>query len=233
MGTRDRAALEGTVRAERVAEWDDILARLAPLPVKDGLYVALGSDPDTFDNLDSRRDHPTMLAPLGLLPGEGVDAETMRRTLHAVLERWDFAAKIWGWDYPMIAMTAARLGEPEIAVEILLRNGPNNAYLNNGHCPQRSDVVRRPGEGPGRSEIPAYLPANGALLAAVAMMAAGWDGAPADRPARASRATAGRSVTRACARCPEVTCGPPLRTRRGSRCRGTCPRRGGRTCRRS
>ncbi len=151
--------------------------------MKDGLYVALGSHPDTFDNLDSRHDHPTMLAPLGLLPGKGVDTETMRRTLHAVLERWDFEAKIWGWDYPMIAMTAARLGEPEIAVDILLRNGPNNSYLNNGHCPQRSDVVRRPGGGPGRSEIPAYLPANGALLAAVAMMTAGWDGAPANRPA--------------------------------------------------
>jgi hypothetical protein len=167
----------------RVAEWDDILARLAPLPVKDGLYVALGSHPDTFDNLDSRHDHPTMLAALGLLPGKRVDAETMRRTLHAVLERWDFAAKIWGWDYPMIAMTAARLGEPEIAVDILVRNRPNNSYLNNGHCPQRSDVVRRPGIGPGRNEIPAYLPANGALLAAVAMMAGGWDGAPANRPA--------------------------------------------------
>ncbi len=167
----------------RVAEWDEILARLAPLPVKDGRYVALGSHPDTFDDLESRRDHPTMLAPLGLLPGKGVDAETMRRTLHAVLEGWDFEAKIWGWDYPMIAMTAARLGEPETAVQILLRNGPNNAYLVNGHCPQRGDVVRRPGAAAGRNEIPAYLPANGALLVAVAMMAAGWDGAPADRPA--------------------------------------------------
>jgi hypothetical protein len=162
----------------RVAEWDEILARLAPLPMKDGLYVALGSQPDTFDNLESRHDHPTMLAALGLLPGKGVEAATMRRTLHAVLERWDFATKVWGWDYPMIAMTAARLGEPETAVEILLRDGPNNTYLGNGHCPQRSDVARRPGEPAGRSEIPAYLPANGALLSAVAMMAAGWDGAP-------------------------------------------------------
>jgi hypothetical protein len=166
----------------RAAGWDEILARLTPLPAKDGLYVALGSQPDTFDNLESRHDHPTMLAALGLLPGKGVDAGTMRRTLHAVLERWDFATKIWGWDYPMIAMTAARLGEPETAVDILLRDGPNNAYLNNGHCPQRSDVAGRPGEAAGRSEIPAYLPANGALLSAVAMMAAGWDGAP-ERPA--------------------------------------------------
>jgi len=107
----------------------------------------------------------------------------MHRTLTAVLERWDFETKIWGWDYPMIAMTAARLGDPERAVAILLRDGPNNAYLPNGHCPQRSDMVRKPGGGPGRNEIAVYLPANGALLTAVAMMAGGWDGAPPGVPA--------------------------------------------------
>jgi hypothetical protein len=153
----------------RSAEWDDAVRHLSPLPEKDGRYVALESSPDTFDNRDSRHDHPTMLAPLGLLPGQGVDAATMRRTLDAVLATWDWETKIWGWDYPMIAMTAARLGEPERAVEILLRDGPNNRYTPNGHCPQRDDLA-------------VYLPANGALLAAVAMMAGGWDGAPS-RPA--------------------------------------------------
>jgi hypothetical protein len=167
---------------DRLAEWDDIVGRLAPLPVKDGLYVALESHPDTFDNLASRHDHPTMLAPLGLLPGNGVDVETMRRTLHAVLDRWDFEAKIWGWDYPMIAMTAARVGEPDAAIDVLLRDGPNNVFSASGHCPQRSDMLRRPGQ-PGRNEIATYLPANGALLSAVAMMAAGWDGAPRECPA--------------------------------------------------
>ena len=49
--------------------------------------------------------------------------------------------------------------------DILLKNGPNNGYAPNGHCPQRGD-------------LPVYLPANGALLSAVAMMAAGWDGSP-------------------------------------------------------
>jgi hypothetical protein len=162
----------------REPHWDDIVARLAPLPVSEGLYVALASNPDTFRNIESRHDHPTMLAPLGLLPGPGVDIPTMRRTLDAVWSQWDFETKIWGWDYAMIAMTAARLGETEKAVEILLRDAPNNAYLGNGHCPQRSDMVTKPGGGPGRNEIAVYLPANGALLTAVAMMAQGWDDAP-------------------------------------------------------
>jgi hypothetical protein len=157
----------------RDAKWDDVIQRLAPIPQKDGRYVALASHPDTFDNIASRYDHPTMLAPLGLLPGKDVDRATMNRTLDAVLADWDWETKIWGWDYPMIAMTAARLGRPDDALEILLRNGPNNIYLPNGHCPQRVDETAASVR---RREIPVYLPANGALLAAVALMVEGWDG---------------------------------------------------------
>ncbi len=163
---------------KRDEKWDHIIHHLAPLPQKDGKYVALGSNPDTWDNIASRHDHPTMLAPLGILPGTGVERATMERTLDAVLKTWDWETKIWGWDYPMIAMTAARLGRPETAVEILLRDGPNNRYLPNGHCPQRSDEAAARSAKPGarKREIAVYLPANGAFLSAVAMMVAGWDG---------------------------------------------------------
>ncbi len=150
----------------RNAEWDNMIKHLAPLPQKDGKYVALESHPDTWDNVESRHDHPSFLMALGQLPGDGVDRATMARTLDAVLKSWDWETKIWGWDYPMIAMTAARLGEPQHAVDILLKSdGPNNGYTADGHNRQRDD-------------LPIYLPGNGALLAAVAMMAAGWDGAP-------------------------------------------------------
>ena len=163
---------------KRDEKWDHVIKHLAPLPQKDGKYVALGSNPDTFDNVNSRHDHPTMLAPLGVLPGTGVERATMERTLDAVLKTWDWETKIWGWDYPMIAMTAARLGRAETAVEILLREGPNNKYLPTGHCPQRSDeaAAKSPKPGARKREIATYLPANGAFLSAVAMMAAGWDG---------------------------------------------------------
>jgi hypothetical protein len=72
-------------------------------------------------------------------------------------------------DYPLTAMTAARLGVPRLAVDALLMETPKNRYLANGHNYQRDS-------------LPLYLPGNGGLLAAAAMMAAGWDGAP-DRPA--------------------------------------------------
>ena len=61
----------------------------------------------------------------------------------------------------MCAMTAARLGERALAVDFLLMETPKNTYLPNGHNYQY----------PGLS---AYLPGNGGLLTAVAMMAAGW-----------------------------------------------------------
>jgi len=150
----------------RDARWEHQRTHLSQLPVKDGKYVALESNPDTWDNVDSRHDHPSFLMALGQLPGDGVDRDTMRRTLHAVLSTWDWKTKIWGWDYPMIAMTAARLGETQAAVDVLLKtDGPNNRYTGAGHNTN--------------TNLPVYLPGNGALLAAVALMAGGWDGAPA------------------------------------------------------
>jgi hypothetical protein len=170
----------------RDEKWNHVITHIAPLPEKDGRYVALGSHPDTWTNIDSRHDHPTMLASIGVLPQQTpyVDRPTMERTLDAVLEHWDWETKIWGWDYPMIAMTAARLGRPETAVEILLRDGPNNVYLPNGHCPQRSDVKLDPDAPPGarKREIAVYLPANGSFLAAAALMIAGWDGCTEEFP---------------------------------------------------
>jgi len=62
-------------------------------------------------------------------------------------------------------MTAARVGEPELATEALLMETEKNRYLPNGHNFQGKPLT-------------IYLPGNGALLLATAMMAAGWDGAP-------------------------------------------------------
>ena len=101
---------------------------------------------------------------LGFLPGHGADASIMRRTLAKVMHAWQWETT-WGWDYPMIAMTAARVGEPETALDALMMDVPKNRYLANGHNHQDD-------------RLPIYLPGNGGLLTAVAMMAAGWDGAP-------------------------------------------------------
>ena len=148
----------------RDPRWDDVLARIERPAVADGRYLFANSVPDSYVEPRWRTDHPTVLASLGVLPGADVDRETMRRTLRWVWTNWTWP-DTWGWDYPMVAMTAARLGETEMAVDALLLDTPKNHYGRNGHNYQRPGLT-------------IYLPGNGGLLSAVAMMAGGWDGAP-------------------------------------------------------
>lgn len=142
----------------------DAAARLSALPVRDGVYLAHENCPETFTKAPFNQDHPSMLAALGVLPGETVDREIMANTLKRVLECWDFDS-MWGWDFAMMAMCCARLGMASFAVDLLLADKPKNTYALNGHNSQAD-----------REDLPLYLPGNGSLLLAVAMMAAGWEG---------------------------------------------------------
>ncbi|MEE2524225.1 hypothetical protein V1639_14235 [Pseudarthrobacter sp. J75] len=140
--------------------WREVADGMAAPLVRNGTYQAIDVEPFTI-----RTDHPSMLCALGFLPQTDlIDAETMRATLKEVLADWDWQST-WGWDYPVMAMTAARLGEPETAVDALLLNAGKNTFLANGHNRQTD-------------ALPLYLPGNGGLLAAVALMAAGWDNGP-------------------------------------------------------
>jgi protein-glucosylgalactosylhydroxylysine glucosidase len=155
------------MKLEAVPLWDQVIAKLSPLPTKDGVYLAHENCPQTFT--ERNRDHPSMLAALGMLPGDSVDPAVMRRTLDKVMTdwRWD---ETWGWDCPMAAMTAARLGDGKLAVDLLLKDTAKNRFGVNGHNYQRPGLTL-------------YLPGNGALLAATAMMAGGWwDGPKKDAP---------------------------------------------------
>jgi hypothetical protein len=152
----------------REPRWQRVLDRLSPLPERDGRYLFAETAPDSYGDPRFARDHPSVLGALGMLPGRGVDPATMRRTFDWIWDHWSWP-DTWGWDYPLVAMSAARLGEPERAIDALLMNVTKNTYRANGHNHQRPGLT-------------VYLPGNGGLLAAVAMMAAGWDGGP-DRPA--------------------------------------------------
>ncbi|MEN6337431.1 MAG: hypothetical protein ABFE01_24515, partial [Phycisphaerales bacterium] len=145
---------------ERNPKWDDVIDHLSRPTIRDGVYTGIETPPYTI-----RRDHPTMLAALGFVPaGPLIDRDVMKRTYDSILADWDWPST-WGWDYPMLAMTAARLGEPGAAVDALFLESPKNRYLANGHNYQAA-------------RLPLYLPGNGGLLTAAAMMTAGWDGCP-------------------------------------------------------
>ena len=147
---------------KRNEEWDQVISGLSALPVRDGVYLAHENCPQTFS--ERNYDHPSMLGAFGVLPGDGMDCETMRRTLFKTMKDWKWD-QTWGWDYPLTAMTAARLGETAIALDALLMPTEKNRYLPNGHNWQRLN-------------LPCYLPGNGGLLYAIAMMGGGWENAP-------------------------------------------------------
>lgn len=150
---------------KRNSSWDAVIQGLSPAPVRDGLYAAIAVEPFTLYN-----DHPSMLCALGMLPKTPlIDPPTMARTLDDVFAKWNWQS-VWGWDYPVMAMTAARLGEPDKAINALCMDGPKNTYLPDGFN------LGRPGR------LPLYLPGSGGLLYATAMMAAGWDGSSGKAP---------------------------------------------------
>ncbi|MBM7573481.1 glycoside hydrolase family 65 [Aquibacillus albus] len=141
-------------------KWKEVAERIAEPPHKDDVYLAHEHCPDTFET--KNHDHPSMVAALGVLPGKMIDAEKMRKTLYKVRDEWQWETA-WGWDFPMCAMTAARLGERSLVVDFLMMDQTKNTYLVNGHNYQREGLT-------------VYLPGNGALLTAIAMMASGWEG---------------------------------------------------------
>jgi hypothetical protein len=144
-------------------DWENVLKLLAPLSVSEGLYLPNVTTPTAYTDDQYRKDHPAVLGAYGFLPlNERIDTTIMGNTLKEITAHWNWEST-WGWDYPLIAMTAARLNKPEMAVNALLMDTQKNTYLVNGHNYQDK-------------RLRLYLPGNGGLLAAVAMMAAGWDG---------------------------------------------------------
>lgn len=148
----------------RNKHWDNVLARLAPLPVQEGTYVTYEGIPEMWSRYNF--EHPALAGIYGMLPGLGVDRSVFERTLDRIFDNWQFN-RVWGWDFPLLAMAAARCGRPGQAVEMLLYDSENFQF----------DVHGLATGGP----FP-YFPSNGGLLTAVAMMAGGWEGSEGPVP---------------------------------------------------
>ena len=155
---------------KRNLEWDEMIDKLSPLAYnEDHLYLASEDAVDTYKDIRFTSDHMAVLGAVGILPmNKLIRDDYMKNTLHWVWDNWNWG-KTWGWDYPMTAMNATRLGEPEKAVGALLMDKRTNTYLQNGHNYQDG-------------RLRCYLPGNGGLLTAVALMCAGWDGCQVKNP---------------------------------------------------
>ncbi|RFM29472.1 hypothetical protein [Deminuibacter soli] len=151
------------------AHWDEVMQHLAPLQAPDGVYLAAESAPDTYTNVQYRSGHPGLLGIWGWLPETGrVNAAPMRHTFNWVWYNW-YWEQTTGWDFPFAAMAATRLDMPDRALEALFMDFDSNRWLPNGHNYQTGSAS-------------VYLPGNGALLAAIAMMCAGYDGCTVSNP---------------------------------------------------
>ncbi|KHL26652.1 hypothetical protein PK98_01875 [Croceibacterium mercuriale] len=193
-----QVAQDWRVRAglPRDAEWDQVIAGLPAPEQADGLYLPVAGATDFWPATLGRcrgdatgegclnRDHPSFLMAYGYIPGAAIDPAAMRRTLAATEAGWDLR-QLWGWDYPMVAMTAARLGDAAGAVDWLFADQANNRWGRTGMTPRNELHAGEPGGADGqeyRRIADTYFPSNGALLLAVGMMAAGWDGATGPAP---------------------------------------------------
>jgi len=157
------------LKMSRDKQWDDVVSKLSPLPQQNGVYLEAESAPDSYTNPKDITDHPSTLAAYGMLPYTPMmDTVVMKNTLNLIWKVWDWP-KTWGWDFPMTAMTATRLNMPEKAIDALFMPITTNTYLPNGHNYQDKRLTL-------------YLPGNGGLLTAVAMMCAGWDGCKVKNP---------------------------------------------------
>ncbi|KAL4894671.1 Six-hairpin glycosidase-like protein [Aspergillus ambiguus] len=132
--------------------WTHVLDNLAPLPITDGAYAICADLPDMWTAYDYISDHPSQIAVYGLLPDtQGVN----------ISQVWNLTNS-YGWDFPMLSMTAARLGNSQQAIDYLLEP-----------LFQFDDV----GNPIGGTRVPTpYFPASSSMMFAVAMLAGGWDG---------------------------------------------------------
>ena len=138
-------------------KWSDVISKLSPLPVKDGLYICSVDTKDTWQNQRYMSDHPIISGVLGMIPETGqVDRKILGITLDTIQKKWNWNS-CWGWDFPLLAMSAAAIDRPEQALDFLLMEAPKNRYLENGHNYQDA-------------RLSIYLPGNGGILSAVAMM---------------------------------------------------------------
>lgn len=145
------------------SKWTEVRTKLSPLPRQGHRYLFAESAPGSYTDPVYRTDHPSVLCALGFLPQVPMtDTSVMHATFDWIWDHWTWQ-HTWGWDFPMVAMTATRLGLPEKALDALLMPVTKNTWLANGHNYQD-----------GRLRL--YLPGNGGLLSAIALMCAGYEG---------------------------------------------------------
>lgn len=144
------------------AKWTLVRENLAPFPIQDGVYVPYEGVKNPWSTKKLTQDHPSLLGVNGWLPPDAqLDPRIFNATVKKVYATWNFT-KSYGWDFPLLALTAAKGGDGEAAVGWLL---------------DRDFGFDEVGFPVGGARVPTpYFPSAGGLLLAVGMMVGGWEG---------------------------------------------------------
>lgn len=143
-------------------KWSDVLDKLAPLPIEDDVFVMYKDVPEMWTRFNNS--HVDVIGPGAFLPmRDQAELNILNNTLNKAWSEWDMESS-WGWDPPWLAMAAARVGQPKMAIDALMMDMSKNYYSKCG--------INKGGP------AGVYFPGNGGLLYATAMMAAGWDNGP-------------------------------------------------------
>lgn len=150
----------------RNKQWDKVMKKLSYPTIRDNKYVEMETDPNMYSRKGGYSS--AMIMSLGYLPQTPlIDPVIMNNTFNAIYDR-NGQKSFVSWSLGKGAMSAARLGDQDKATDILCNSFPGAVFLKNGHVQRAKEPLA----------CPAYLPANSAFLAAVALMAAGWDNGP-------------------------------------------------------
>ena len=137
--------------------WADVVKKISSLAVQNGIYLCSEDTKDSYRNPRYMSDHPIVSGVKGVMPATPlVNDGILANSLDTIMNVWNWPST-WGWDFPMLAMSAASIGRGEQALDFLLMDAPKNRYLLNGHNYQDARLAL-------------YLPGNGGLLTAVAKM---------------------------------------------------------------
>lgn len=129
-------------------DYNDYCLRLIKPKISNNVYLKTYGMNDEFDIYP---DHPTELFSYSYFISDEINEEIMKSTLDFCIKNLDFNT-FWGWDFPLMGMTALNLDNRELGIKLANLDSKNNKYLYNGHNTSP------------REDLRIYLPGNGAFL---------------------------------------------------------------------
>jgi len=145
---KSQSIIDNILYGKNRYDYDSYVNLLIKPKITNGIYLKTH---DMINEYDIYPDHPTEVFAYSYFKSNNIDEKNMKSTLDFVIEKMDLST-FWGWDFPLMGMTAINLGYVDLGIKIATMDALNNSYLYNGHNTSPRD------------DLKIYLPGNGAYL---------------------------------------------------------------------